>query len=252
MRVGHQLRQAMADEPLRSAAHHPATARDSNQRVNGRLADLGEEATARRSGAQGVYPSHYNNDHQLNFNDNQYGNNQYGVNQYMTHPSKNQYISQMQHFPGNHSQGEFPSMPMKRISSGRDRTGNDGIARLFVPWPNEHCLIGIDRRKVKYDQSTQAQWLSGLLNILAMERDPLCRKTMLNHITRLSQDVVDCGCGQGCACGGFGGPRGGKGELDGARGDRSHPTRRLSQGCTSRTKAPVAHHSLQGPPPCKT
>ena len=83
-------------------------------------------------------------------------------------------------------------MPMRRISSGRDRTGNDGIARLFVPWPNEHCLIGIDRRKVKYDQSTQAQWLSGLLNILAMERDPLCRKTMLNHITRLSQDVVDC------------------------------------------------------------
>ena len=31
------------------------------------------------------------------------------------------------------------------------------------------------------------------LNILAMERNPLCHKTMLNHITRLSQDVVDCG-----------------------------------------------------------
>ena len=109
------------------------------------------------------------------------------------HMSQPNFNSQMQHFHGNQSQGEFPSMPMKRISSGRDRTGNDGIARLFVPWPNEHCLIGIDRRKVKYDQSTQAQWQAGLLNILAMERDPLCRKTMLNHITRLSQDVVDCG-----------------------------------------------------------
>ena len=54
MRIGHQLRQAMADDPLGSAAHHPATARDSNQRVNGRLIDLGEEATARQSGAQGV------------------------------------------------------------------------------------------------------------------------------------------------------------------------------------------------------
>ena len=156
MQLGHH-RRAMADEPLRSAAHHPATARDSNQRVNGRLADLGEEATARRSGAQGVYPSYCNNDYQLNFD-----------NHHMSQPHFN---SQMQHFPGNQSQGEFPSMPMKRISSGRDRTGNDGIARLFVPWPNEHCLIGIDRRKVKYDQSTQAQWQSGLLNILAMERD---------------------------------------------------------------------------------
>ena len=82
---------------------------------------------------------------------------------------------------------------MRRISSGRDRTGTDNIARLAIPWPNEHCLIGVDRRLVTYDQLTQAQWQAGLMNILAMERDPLCRKTMLNHITRLTQDVADCG-----------------------------------------------------------
>ena len=178
MQLGHP-RRAMAEEPLRSAVHHPATARDPTQRVNDRIADLGNEATARRSGGQGVYPSYYNNDYQLNVD-----------NHHMSQPNFN---SQMQYFHGNHSQGEFPSEPMRRISSGRDRTGNDGIARLFVPWPNEHCLIGIDRRKCKYDQLNQAQWQAGLMNILAMERDPLCRKTMLNHITRLSQDVVDCG-----------------------------------------------------------
>ena len=61
------------------------------------------------------------------------------------------------------------------------------------PGPTSIVLIGIDRRKCKYDQLNQAQWQAGLLNILAMERDPLCRKTMLDHITRLSQDVVDCG-----------------------------------------------------------
>ena len=94
---------------------------------------------------------------------------------------------------GNQLQGEVHPAPMKRISSGRDRTGSDNIARLFIPWPNEHCLIGVDRKKVTYDQLTQAQWHAGLMNILAMERNPLCRKTMLNHITRLSQDVVDCG-----------------------------------------------------------
>ena len=94
---------------------------------------------------------------------------------------------------GNLLQGEHPSGQMRRISSGRDRTGNDNIARYNIPWPNEHCLIGVDRRKVTYDHLTQAQWQAGLMNVLAMERDPLCRKTMLNHITRLSQDVVDCG-----------------------------------------------------------
>ena len=115
---------------------------------------------------------------------NQYGNNQYGDNQYMSQPNNGQYMSQPNYnsYPnhngympvhhGNQLQGEFPSAPMKRISSGRDRTGNDGIARLFVPWPNEHCLIGIDRRKVKYDQLTHPQWQAGLMNILAMERDP--------------------------------------------------------------------------------
>ena len=108
----------------------------------------------------------------------------------MSQPNYNGYMPASH---GNQSQGEFPSAPMKRISSGRDRTGNDGIARLFVPWPNEHCLIGIDRRKVKYDHLTHPQWQAGLMNILAMERNPLCKKTMLNHITRLSQDVVDCG-----------------------------------------------------------
>ena len=74
VRVGHQLRQAMADEPLRSAAHHPATARDSNQRVNQRIADLGEEATARRTGAQGAYPSYSNNDNQVNFHNQHHDN----------------------------------------------------------------------------------------------------------------------------------------------------------------------------------
>ena len=91
MQLGHP-RRAMANEPLRSAGHHPATARDPNQRVNDRLTGLGEEATARRSGGQGVYPSYHNNyDNQFNVD-----------NQYMSQPNFN---SHMQYFPGNQSQG---------------------------------------------------------------------------------------------------------------------------------------------------
>ena len=89
--------------------------------------------------------------------------------------------------------GELHPLPTKRISSGRDRTGSDNIARIAIPWPNEHCLIGVDRRQVTYDQLTHPQWQAGLMNILAMERNPLCHKNMLRHITKLSQDVADCG-----------------------------------------------------------
>ena len=109
------------------------------------------------------------------------------------HSSQPNYNGHMPTSHGNLQQGEPPSGQMSRISSGRDRTGNDNVARLYIPWPNEHCLIGIDRRKVTYDHLTHPQWQAGLLNILAMERDPLCRNTMLNHITKLAQDVVDCG-----------------------------------------------------------
>ena len=195
MRVGHTLRRAAADEPPRAAGQHL----NSDQYVNNRLANLEGEATARRSGGQGVYPSHYNNDNLIN-NDNQYfsqGMSQPNYNGHMSTPHGNMsqpnYNGHMPTPHGNHLQGEFPSGPMRRISSGRDRTGNDNVARLYIPWPNEHCLIGIDRRKVTYDHLTHPQWQAGLMNILAMERDPLCRKTMLNHITKLSQDVVDCG-----------------------------------------------------------
>ena len=164
--MGHynQLHRAVAADNPRSAGLHLNT----DQRVNERIADLGNDATARRSGGQGVYPPHYNS-----YNPNQYKH----VNEYNLH----------------HSQGESHPLPMKRISSGRDRTGSDNILRLAIPWPNEHCLIGVDRRQVTYDQLTHPQWQAGLMNILAMERDPLCHKNMLHHITRLSQDVADCG-----------------------------------------------------------
>ena len=88
--------------------------------------------------------------------------------------------------------GSFPVLS-KHISSGRDRTGNDGVARIYVSWPNEFCLIGIDRIKVRYDQLNQGQWQSGLMNILAQEKDPLVAKHMLAHITKLAKDAVDCG-----------------------------------------------------------
>ena len=217
MAFRHEIRRATADDTPRAAGLQLNT----DQRVNDRIADLGDEAAARLSGGQGAYPPHSVND-----NHNQF---KYGISHHVTQPN---YSEHMPLSHGNQLRGEFHPAPTKRISSGRDRTGSDNIARLFIPWPNEHCLIGVDRKQVTYDQLTQAQWHAGLMNILAMERNPLCYKTMINHITRLSQDVVDCGFpgGQGCACGGLGGPRGGEGELDGARRNRSDPTRLCLKG----------------------
>ena len=87
MRIGHELRRAMADDTPRPAGLQLNT----DQRVNERIADLGDEATARRSGGQGVYPSHYIND---NHNQYKYGNSHYApqsnFNEYMPNSHGNQ------------------------------------------------------------------------------------------------------------------------------------------------------------------
>ena len=69
--VGHPVRQAAAHEPPRAAGQHL----NSDQYVNNRRANLEGEPAARRSGGQGVYPSHFNNDNLIHNNYN--GNNQY-------------------------------------------------------------------------------------------------------------------------------------------------------------------------------
>ena len=143
------------------------------QRVNQRLASLGEQAAARRGGGQGVY----NNN----------------VPHYGTGQGCPPDLTQYNNYNDNQYNGGSSAEPARRISSGRDRTGNDGTTRIYIPWPNEHCLIGIERRKVKYDNLNQAQWQAGLLNILEMQRDPLIKRNMSAHIARLAQDVVDCG-----------------------------------------------------------
>ena len=142
-----------------------------DQMVTDRLAGLGEQAAARRSGGQGVYSGpHYGSSQQC--------------------PPD---LTQYNHYNEAQLHGGSSAGPARCISSGRDRTGNDGTIRFNIPWPNEHCLIGIERRKVKYDQLTQAQWHAGLMNILELQKDPLIKQNMSAHIARLSQDVVDCG-----------------------------------------------------------
>ena len=170
--------QAAANGLPMHAAQYPNTA---HQEVNQRGVALGDQAAARPGGGQGaysVYPQP-NPNHTANIYPN--GN----LPRYEQRCS--QPMAEQSDYAG------FSPAPSKRISSGRDRTGNDGIARIYVPWPNEFCLIGIDRNKVRYDQLNQGKWQSGLLNILAQERDPLLAKHMLAHITKISKDAVDCG-----------------------------------------------------------
>ena len=160
------------------AAQYPNTA---HQEVNQRVGALGDQTAARPGGGQGAYNGYSapNLNHTANI-----------------HPNANLPMYEQQCYQPMAEQsayaGSFPVLS-KRISSGRDRTGNDGVARIYVPWPNEFCLIGIDRKKVRYDQLNQGQWQSGLMNILAQEKDPILAKHMLAHITKLAKDAVDCG-----------------------------------------------------------
>ena len=139
------------------AAQYPNAA---HQEVNQRVRALGDQTAARPGGGQGAYNGYSapNLNHTAN-----------------SHPNANLPMYEQQCYQPMAEQsayaGSFPVLS-KRISSGRDRTGNDGVARIHVPWPNEFCLIGIDRNKVRYDQLNQGQWKSGLLNIVAQEQRP--------------------------------------------------------------------------------
>ena len=171
--------QAAANGLPMHAAQYPNTA---HQEVNQRGGALGDQAAARPGGGQGAYNVFTQPQPNPNHTANIYPNGNPSYEQQCVHP-----MAEQSDYPGS-----FPVLS-KPISSGRDRTGNDGVDRIYVPWPNEFCLIGIDRIKVRYDQLNQGQWQSGLMNILAQEKDPLVAKHMLAHITKLTKDVVDCG-----------------------------------------------------------
>jgi len=81
----------------------------------------------------------------------------------------------------------------KRVKSGRDRTGNEGIAKNYVQWPQELCYIGAERRRVKYDDLTLAQWMLGFTSIITQEENPLHRANMCTYLSNISQDIVDIG-----------------------------------------------------------
>ena len=88
----------------------------------------------------------------------------------------------------------------KQTKSGRERTGNEGVKRNYVPWPQEFCYIGLERKRVRYDDLTQSQWVAGLTKILGNEKDPSVCSNMSEYLGNLFQDVVDMGftAAKGC------------------------------------------------------
>ena len=96
--LDHSMR-AMEHDPPAQATHRQPE--DANQRVNNRLADLGDHAIACQSNVQGeLYQSPTNNNH-------------------------NVYNHHTGYYPDPCNSGEFPPPPARRISSGRDSSGNE-------------------------------------------------------------------------------------------------------------------------------
>ena len=187
-RVQQHRRAGEAAPPRPTGQYH-----NPDQMVTERLAGLGEQAAARRSGGQGVYNAPY-----------------YGIGQQCPPDltQYNQYNEAQLH-------GGSSAEPARRISSGRDRTGNDGTTRIYIPWPNEHCLIGIERRKVKYDQLNQARMACGADEHPGNAKRPTYKT---KHV-RSYRSVVSGRGGlrfcrsQGCPRGGPDRHRGGEGQL---------------------------------------
>lgn len=95
---------------------------------------------------------------------------------------------------GDGSTGDLNNINSKRsVRSGRDRTGVDDSRRIYVKWPQEACYIGADRSRVKYDDLTHPQWISGLITIASEECNPKVQINMFKYLSSLQQDVCDFG-----------------------------------------------------------
>lgn len=89
--------------------------------------------------------------------------------------------------------GSNGSSSNKTVKSGRDRTGGDDNCRVYVPWPQEHCYVGPDRKRVRYDDLTQAQFSTGLFKMVDVETNENTKVNMLKFFASLHQDIVDHG-----------------------------------------------------------
>ena len=58
-------------------------------------------------------------------------------------------------------------------------------------------FIGPDRKRVRYDELSQAQWTAGLTAIAAEESNVAVQKNMLAYLATLLQDVCDYGFSAG-------------------------------------------------------
>ena len=96
--------------------------------------------------------------------------------------------SELQNILSNDIQGDSKSVSVK---SGRDRVGGAEHKLIYVRWPQEAIFIGPERRRVRYDDLDQTQWVAGLTAIAAQERDPLVQKNMLTYLAALFQDASD-------------------------------------------------------------
>ena len=86
------------------------------------------------------------------------------------------------------TQGEFFS---KTVKSGCERVGGSEHKLVYIRWPQEAVFIGPDRKRVRYDELSQGQWMAGLTAFAAEEPNVSVQKNILAYLASLLQDVCD-------------------------------------------------------------
>ena len=85
------------------------------------------------------------------------------------------------------------NMAKRSVKSGRERTGGDDARCVYVKWPQEACYIGPEKKRVRFDELTHPQWVSGLISIASEESNAHIQSNMFKYLASLNQDVCDFG-----------------------------------------------------------
>ena len=93
-------------------------------------------------------------------------------------------------------QFSFPGMgdrAVQRFKSGQFRIGGEIPCRKFVIWPHDLCYVGVDCKRILYNDMSSLQWSCGFVRSVLKQPSAQVQLNMLTFAAEFFQNALDLG-----------------------------------------------------------
>ena len=93
-------------------------------------------------------------------------------------------------------QFSFPGMgdrAVQRFKRGHFRIGGKIPCRKFVIWPHDLCYVGVDCKRILYDDMSPLQWSCGFVRSVLKHSSTQAQQNMLTFAAEFYQNALDLG-----------------------------------------------------------